>query len=477
MHKSKLVQILKTLSTEEFRRFRKILVSPFFTSNENLLQLYVYLKKYHPDFNSSKLTKEKIFQKLFPNRPYNDNVMRILMKDFTKVLEEYLLQLQLKDDAYDRKKRLVKIYGERNLFDHFERGSRELLQEIENSPYRDVTYYKEQIELNEARYFHPLFNRFDLDDSSLELVMEGVDSYFALAKFKYGNELMNRGRVFQKSYDLKFIETVSQEHKNGFLDSNPLFQLYLLLYQIMTKGNTERFEEFEPIIFEKLDGLRRDDQRILFFHSLNFIVRQANSGNAEFSRKAFEWNKLGLKLDLMVENGKIEEAIFGNIANYGCREQEFDWTERFIEAYQIYLPENIRIDVVNLNLGTLYFYKKDFQQSISTLLNYQFSPVFQLRSKLTLIRSLFEQFLLDNNYFDVLVYHIKAFEKYINRNEYYSIERLEPHLNMIRLLNKFADRIYRNEGKQQLEKWFEKQMSNERKLSAKNWLKEKIQQL
>ena len=52
---SKLLPLLASISSTEFRRMRKVFQSPFFTTNERHLVLYELLRKYHPIFDTPKL--------------------------------------------------------------------------------------------------------------------------------------------------------------------------------------------------------------------------------------------------------------------------------------------------------------------------------------------------------------------------------------------------------------------------------------
>ena len=111
---SKLLKTFKLLDKEETRRFKKLLQSPFFTTNTHLLRLYNYLIKYYPDFNHPKLTKVLIFTYLFPNRTYNDNKLRMLLREFTKQLEDFLVIKEVQNNNKEYKKQLINSYGRRN---------------------------------------------------------------------------------------------------------------------------------------------------------------------------------------------------------------------------------------------------------------------------------------------------------------------------------------------------------------------------
>ena len=105
MRDNKLIKILKLLDKEELRRFKKMLQSPFFTTNEHLPKLYTYLIRYAPEFISLKLNKSLLFAYLFPGKKYNDNKLRMLLRAFTRHLEDFLVIKEVRNNEKERKKK------------------------------------------------------------------------------------------------------------------------------------------------------------------------------------------------------------------------------------------------------------------------------------------------------------------------------------------------------------------------------------
>ena len=141
MVNSKLIKLLKSLSEAEFKGLQVFVQSPAYNTNTNVLRLYRALKKYFPDFESPKLEKEKIFKKLFPNQAFSDVKLRQLRSKLSKIIEEYLIYLEFQKDEFRKKKLLTEIYGKRNLYVEFKRGTENLLWELEKQPYRDAEYF------------------------------------------------------------------------------------------------------------------------------------------------------------------------------------------------------------------------------------------------------------------------------------------------------------------------------------------------
>ena len=68
MLKSKVIEILRTLSADELKLFREFIRSPYHNKNKNVISLFEIIRKFSPSFNDPNLTKEKVFKKIFPGK-------------------------------------------------------------------------------------------------------------------------------------------------------------------------------------------------------------------------------------------------------------------------------------------------------------------------------------------------------------------------------------------------------------------------
>lgn len=126
MKKSKLIVLLSALSEEELKQFYKFVRSPYFTNSEDVIRLFLQLRKYYPEFETKKVQKEFVFNKLFPEEQYIDIKMRNLMRKLTRIVEDYLLHLDTRKEDFKRRRRLTEIYGRRNVYSYFERETLKL---------------------------------------------------------------------------------------------------------------------------------------------------------------------------------------------------------------------------------------------------------------------------------------------------------------------------------------------------------------
>src|SRR5437870_5390578 len=110
MIRSKVIDVLKIFTTEELKRFKLFLNSPFHNTNKKVIQLYELVRKYSPEFNNEKLKKEYLFKKLYPDKQYNDIVMRILISDLIKLAEDFIVHSSIINNETESRKYLLNFY-------------------------------------------------------------------------------------------------------------------------------------------------------------------------------------------------------------------------------------------------------------------------------------------------------------------------------------------------------------------------------
>ena len=187
--------------------------------------------------------------------------------------------------------------------------------------------------------------------------------------------------------------------------------------------------------------------------------------------------KIGLEIKLVVENGRIQEGVFGNIALLGCHAGEFEWTEKFMEDYQSFLKEDIRADIVALNKGLWYFHQEAFKEAYNEFVSHSFSSFYQISVRSNTIRAIYELFLKDESLYELLEAQILAYEKFLHRNALISVALKEAHLNQLFILKRLTSGLFNRKDLKTLQESLFTKLNKMEKVIGKKWLNEKITQL
>ncbi len=474
MINTKLIKLLQSLEEGEFKRLYPFLKSPYHNSNRHIIELFAYLRECHPHWDSRRLAKEKVFHKLFPGQEFDLNKLRKLMTMLTQLVEEYILTLELEHETTLKKKLLVSAYNRRNLFPFFDKNARELVSDLEDAPHRNRAYHYECAHLNELLFNHPDTDIKKEGQALLTQAMEHLDSYYFLSKLQIVAEMRARENILAEKYSIPLLEEVIQESGQRFGSGNLLYQLYINIINFhQADVDSPAFSDTLTLFRKLLPGIDQREQQTILNHLANYCIRMINQGDSNYRKALFELYLLRIETNLLIEKNQITEITFSNIVATGASLKAFDWTRDFIEEYAPFLKEKIREDIKALSYGLWHFNKKEYDQVEQKLLGHNFSDMLNLlKSRCLLIRTYYEQFLLNDNYYLFLIDQCNAFEKFILRHTRISKGKSEAYLNFIRFTKKLAQKVINQEDTSVLIK----PLQNQTLITYKEWLLEKMSQ-
>lgn len=475
MQKSKVIHLLKVLESTEWKKFPKFIQSPFFNSNKSFLPLYHFLSKFYPSFDSPKMTKEHAFKKIFPGKTYNYHIISNLMSGFLTLTEAYLQNLQFQKEAFEKKKYLVKMLAERkSSFDLFQKYNEELIQEVKRRKVKNLDYYQDLRQLNHDLYYHPTTDRQNWGEALLEQMVDNLDLSYIQTKLLYQLELETRDYLFGEQFQPILNTTFLENNKPSFADLSPVGVIYLKILSLIKNEKEVDFQEIKTIFFKHLEFISHQERSIILLHLLNFCIRFINKGKSQFIAESLKLYKLGLQINSFIEENRMAEITYSNIVWAGAQSREFDWTKIFINDYKVYLAEEEREDAYVLSNAFLHFSEGNFSKTIDNLLLHSFEkPLPILKSKTLLLRSYFENFLLDDSYYELLLAHTYSFEKYIRRNRAVSEEKAKIYMDFIQFTRRFASEILEQKISKDLVNFLQENLS----LMYKKWFLQKIEDL
>ena len=475
MQDTKSLKLLRSLNKDEFFRLGKFLCSPFYSYSKASIALYEYLKKYYPDFDSKKLTKEKVWTKLFPGKPFNENSYWKLCFSFFKLLEKFLVALQLEAQPNEEKKMFIRALGQRHVYGLFVKESKTLLNEIEKQPYQDIHSYSDSLWLKHDYFFNSLTDKYGNAAYTVEDAMEDLDRFYLLAKLRFAAEIKNRERMFSKKVPIKLLEECL-EASDEYAAENPTYLMYKnVLHLYMPEKAEAAYQKGKKLLEEQFFLMSKHDQNEVMLNLRNYAIRELNKGRKSFLEEVFALFKVGIKLDLIVVDGKISEATFGNIAKVACGVKEFEWAENFIESYEKYLDEKVREDARTQILLTLHFEKDDFDETIRLYGQHEISnKLHRLSADLIFMKAWFSKFEKDKQLYDLLISTLGRFQKFNQRRKDIPEQRKMQMINFILPLRQLSVLVYRKETVETIEKKMNRYLSDEKEIFSKTWLKEMV---
>ena len=474
---SKLIKIFKLLNKKELRRFKKQLQSPYFTTNKHLLALYNYLIKDYPAFTSPKLNKSRIFTHLFPSKKYNDDKLRMLLRAFTRQLEDFLVIKELRTDDFLRKKQLVGIYGKRSQMELFKKGTFGLLEEMGTLAIKDKNHFFEQQQLLQELVYHPA--TFDLKEKFVLKtdMMENLELHYWSNKIWITCNLLSMQKFLKFGYEIEDLNLAIQKFPKNYFQKHPSLSAFVKAYYFLKKPSDEQYFQFKSVYLATINQLNESNRRDLYAYLLNYIILRQNQGGTLFKKENFEWLKIGLNHELLIESGKMDDSLFTNCCLAAVSLNNFEWAERFVNQYEMYLTENKKEDVKILCKAFIHFHQKNYSKLIDLLLPYRFKHFKDnQRGKGLLFRSYFELFLLDHTYFEVFTAYSYSFERFFRRDEFNAENIKVAYLNLITMLRKITILIHEKKWTTISQNKIKEKIKVE-KIALKSWLLEKLKVL
>ncbi|MBS1493014.1 MAG: hypothetical protein JST55_05875 [Bacteroidetes bacterium] len=374
MHKSNLIELLKIFTAKEFKEFGDFVKSPFYNKNDNVINLYAYIKKYFPDLDNENLEKEKVYAKLTGKNDYNDGFMRTIIFNLNKLAEDYLSLVSIKqiekDFAY-----LNYIFNDKGADKIFEKKFRQVSDTLSKEQIKDYFYYYCLYRLqgftlaynSKTRAF---LNKKDFHAQDEINALDSLLTFYLLSALPEYRFFYNQAHVVNLNLEFSFLdEIISFLKRSGFHKKIPELNLFFNELLLVKEGDEKYFFAVKEIAMKEIDkygfGIKFNTIGLL----ANTAITQYYNGNDKFLNERFEIYSLILEKGLYkkFEDSYFDDMLFKNIVATGLQLNKMEWTENFIKEYIDKLNPEDRENSLNLNLARLTFYKKDYDTALNHL--------------------------------------------------------------------------------------------------------------
>ncbi|MEO8514158.1 MAG: hypothetical protein ABI543_11390, partial [Ignavibacteria bacterium] len=153
MVNSKLIRVLKTFSRSELKEFEKFVSLSYFANGRIFLSLLTELKKYYPDFNSTKLTRENIYSALYPGKEFKDTVIFTITSGLYNLATEFLSVIELRSNQTLKELMINQQFHKRGLNEIFKGSFEMFYNRLYSNPY-DSTNIKILFDADELALQH-----------------------------------------------------------------------------------------------------------------------------------------------------------------------------------------------------------------------------------------------------------------------------------------------------------------------------------
>lgn len=442
-----MIELFNSLSKIEVKLLGKFVRSPFFNTFSTIIKTYDYCYSKYPNGKEEDMNGRVFSDYVYGKKKGNKVKVRKLLSDFTKVIEMFLVQLEINKNPLENRIILLTSLRNRNLKKRFEINYNYVEGIQSKLTNRDQNYYLRQINLEmESQKMYSALTESEKVSSNIQNISNNIDYYFMTAKL-YNFLDMNTLEVdhlnsfpFKKGYyneieDYfeKNREALEKDHTNIVI-AYYAFKMFVTkeekyLTQLIRFFDTHWMEFTKDQLYEYYKVLENSYQ----------ILSNESMDSEKYSIKKFEvFEELyGIKYffrEMICREG-LNMTEFVRVVKNGLNLKKYKWVINFIENYHIYLPEDFKNDIYNYSKAEYFYATGQYDKSLEYINKINFTDEqYYYLSKLILMRIYY-----DRNEIQSLKYAINNINKYCREKK----TLYKPHVERIKTFLKFLNELIR----------------------------------
>lgn len=370
MHKTKLLQVLPTLSAKELREFQ--LYVNQFSDRDAIKKLLAHLSTFRGKWEHEDLRLEIVGKNLGYEAPYKSLSNRA--SDLYKELMKFLVIRKLYSEDYKFEKEFLelKILEDRAI-DKLKKLQREkLIRQFNQAKIKDQWSAFRQMLLYDVAYYNSIEeNRIDPKKTEIEHSLKLEQHFHVSSRLKYVTELLSRSQIMKfptEKYDVLFEETLSSQ-----IDTTDSYQLlYQATFRALYTKIPEDFTIAYSLLQQKEELLTKTDRYQIFLYLINAVAQHSRRKIIEYGKQLLALYKFGLPRNILFHQDQITRVTFLNIVDAAAKMHDFAFAKEFIRNYSKKLPEDYQKDTATLAEVMIKFERKEYDEVLQKLRTFNF---------------------------------------------------------------------------------------------------------
>jgi len=428
MKDTKLIRALKTLTKEEWRSFRKHLLS-YTGSDSEIFSLFTIFQK-----NKNKLS-ELGDPKDFKKKHFPELTLKaffVMSSKIYKCLEDWLALNEYKKEEYQKELFLIKALFNKGLLQEARAHADKLKTRLNSSEVLDLNIKKILAEIDHLVYYNVNKDSVDYRNKLLLSLSENFAlSYKERSQF-YLAELLNRKNFYRINYD-KHIEDLKASHK--FIPDSELIEVGNSVIQVMGAKDSIHLNKLIDTLLERKINAGSELESILKAYGSIGIRTAYGFGYFNDIKNLQPFFNFLFESDMENSSGKITNTRFHNtvdvLGNYLDMEQTLGFVDMWIDRIETPKPKETK----DLAYAQIYFINRDFKK----MMEYSNYIAFNNPGQRTRawIHNLICMYIFRKENYDLVTHSLKAFKSYLRRNKQkYSINFFKSSHNIATIMEK-----------------------------------------
>lgn len=475
--KFKAIELMKTFSSIEVKRFGRFLQSPYHNTNQDLIKLFDFIRPLYPTFDQTKLTRLKIWKKLFNAIPFQRIKFKKLFSELNLLAEEFIIIEQTRSDKRMQQKRLITALKPRH-FKRFKKESQSRIKEIEEKEeYISQMDFLDLHLLYQDLWYHMEWEKHQVNQRELIKGHEALVAYMAFNKVRTISEIETRRKYLNLS-DFVYPESLKIILEKELLQENISYSFLQQFLQFEKYPTWEIYLSLKSQIFDSHLYLEKEQIQDGIIHLNNYLANELGKGKIGINEEMFNLLKWTANKYIFITNGKIADGYLRNTVIIALKNKKIDWAKDYLKKNEKYLKSANKQLVIGFLKVSIAFVNKEFDVVLSSLMCLQPSHknqyYFFFKSLTT--RAYFELMLQGElTYQESLYNELDAFEKGVRRNRKFAKARKDSYLNYIKILRQLNVLVLVQENQDAKLVKLKAKVKTLNSLAHRQWLIEKIE--
>jgi len=477
------IELLKSFSKKELQKFELFIKSPYFNTDDKLIQLFEILQKkvLKTEFNDQLQAEvyQFAFQKI-KNSVLDKIEKKTLIAKLSKLnqlIHHFLVIEKLDYNKNCFNDLLYKSLLEKRQYNVFLILSKRDKKQLETKKRKD-TFDFEHLYKIETHYLEYLFlsgKLYSYKENNIISVLYNLDVFYLQNKLSHYLESL----VYEQNSSLKYSLSKNLFDAIENLLELPVFDNEISLKVLkdsiafIERSNLSTYNNYFSLLQEKHDEIPIDSLRGYYQLLLNFLVKETKKGNTIFEK---ELVKIYFSMDnknLLLEEGLIAPTKLKNLIVRLCKSKNFEEAIYFTEKYSPNVRLADRKSIFNHCLATISFYQKDYEKALEHLLQVEGTNVtLETNHRLLMMKLLYER---DKHYSERTERYLRSAEKFFVDNKLLSSQNKKSYKNFTHIIINLY-RLKHNEGRMSVDKLSQKLEGQDYNIDKK-WLLEKMEEL
>ena len=367
MNDSKIIKLLKTFSPEEIKQFTLFVHSPFYNRVKKVSALFGAVKKYYPAFESKKVSREKIYKKIYGKKTYNDDIMRNLQSDLWELACDFLFHVASSGNFFSRQAKILEQLKNRGLnnivISHLVKTEKQLY----NIPYVDEEYFFNSYLLQNARNNYTDHKNLDEFQGNINSEILQLSNFYLLHLFERYIQVDKFSVAYKTSLSGDFLNNIVNAFKDNNYFSSPIVKIYYYMFLLTRTKEDFYYIELMKLVKKNMASLGRNVKFNLYQALTGFYSEKERSLKHEYRRDRFNLFKTFIKDGSLLFNNSLSYTTYINALQAALLAGEYEWAEKFTYSHKDLLDVNNRSDAFHYNIAQLLHHKGKDKEALKHL--------------------------------------------------------------------------------------------------------------